>query len=118
MDVIYLRGLRVGTVIGIYEWEKRIKQTISIDLEMGADIRAAARTDTIAATLNYKAVSKRIVEFVESNQFQLVETLAEKVAELLLEEFKLPWLKLTVSKPGAVRTASDVGVIIERGSRN
>ena len=118
MDVIYLKDLRVGTVIGIYEWEKCIKQTISIDLEMGADIRKAALTDTIDDTLNYKAVSKRVITFVESNQFQLIETLAEKIAELLLKEFKLPWLKITVSKPGAIRAASDVGVIIERGSRN
>ena len=118
MDIIFLRDLRIATVIGIYEWEKRIKQTVSIDLEMGTDIRAAAASDTIDDTLNYKAVSKRIIAFVEGNQFQLIETLAEKVAELLLKEFALPWLKLTVSKPGAVSAARDVGVIIERGSRD
>ena len=113
-----MRDLRVATVIGIYEWEKRIKQTISIDLEMGTDIRTAAASDTIDDTLNYKAVSKRIIAFVEGNRFQLIETLAEKIAELLLKEFKLPWLKLTVSKPGAVSAAGNVGVIIERGSRD
>ena len=118
MDIIYLRELRIATVIGIYEWEKRIKQTVCIDLEMGTDIHAAAASDTIDDTLNYKAVSKRIIAFVEGNQFQLIETLAEKVAELLLKEFALPWLKLTVSKPGAVSAARDVGVIIERGSRD
>ncbi len=118
MDIIYLRELRIATVIGIYEWEKRIKQTVCIDLEMGTNIRAAAASDTIDDTLNYKAVSKRIIAFVEGNQFQLIETLAEKVAELLLKEFALPWLKLTVSKPGAVSAARDVGVIIERGSRD
>jgi len=118
MDIIYLRDLRAATVIGIYEWEKRIKQTISIDLEMGTDIRTAAASDTIDDTLNYKAVSKRIIAFVADNRFQLIETLAEKIAELLLKEFNLPWLKLTVSKPGAVSAARDVGVIIERGSRD
>ena len=118
MDVIYVRDLRIAAVIGIYEWEKRIKQTISVDLEMGTDIRTAAASDTIEDTLNYKAVSKRIIAFVEGKQFQLIETLAEKIAALLLEEFKLPWLKLTVSKPGALSSAGDVGVIIERGSRD
>ncbi len=118
MDIIYVKDLRVAAVIGIYDWEKRIRQTISIDLEMGTDIRSAAASDSIEDTLNYKAVSKGIIAFVEGNQFQLIETLAEKTAALLLKDFQLPWLKLTVSKPGAVSSAGDVGVIIERGSRD
>ena len=115
MDIIYLRELRVETVIGIYEWERRIKQPIIIDLEMAADIRTAASTDNIEDTLNYKAVAKRVIAFVENSEFQLVETLAERVAEIVMAEFQVPWLRLEVNKKGAVRGARDVGVIIERG---
>jgi dihydroneopterin aldolase len=112
--MIFIRGLRIATVIGINDWEQQIKQTVSIDLELGADISKAAATDHIENTLNYKAVAKRVVEFVGTSRFYLVETLAERVAELLLEEFSIPWLRLTLSKPGALRDARDVGVIIER----
>ncbi|MHB1140303.1 MAG: dihydroneopterin aldolase [Sulfuricaulis sp.] len=115
MDIIYLHDLKIECIIGIWEWERRIKQTIILDLDMAADIRRAATTDSIEDTLNYKAVSKRLNEFVGNSQFQLVETLAEKVAELLLAEFKLPWVRVRVNKKGAVRGATDVGVIIERG---
>lgn len=117
MDIIYLNDLRVDTVIGIFDWERRIKQTVIFDFEMGADIRKAAASDTIDDTLNYKAVAKRVIEFVEASQFQLVETLAERVAQLILDEFKVPWLRLKLNKVGAVRYARDVGVIIERGTR-
>ena len=115
MDIIFLRDLRISTVIGIYDWERRIRQTVSLDLEMGADIRKAAASDAIEDTLNYKAVAKRVIAFVEESQFQLVETLAERVAELVLREFQIPWLRLRLNKTGAVRGARDVGVIIERG---
>lgn len=115
MDIIFLRDLRIDTVIGIYDWERRIRQTVSLDLEMGADIRKAAASDAIEDTLNYKAVAKRVISFVEESQFQLVETLAERVAELVLNEFQIPWLRLRLNKTGAVRGARDVGVIIERG---
>jgi dihydroneopterin aldolase len=117
MDIIFLNDLRVETVIGIYAWERRIKQTVSFDFEMGTDIRKAAASDTIEDTLNYKAVAKRVIEFVESSEFQLVETLAERVAQLILDEFAVPWLRLKLNKVGAVRYARDVGVIIERGTR-
>ncbi len=117
MDIIYLRELRVDTVIGIYEWERRIRQPVIIDLEMAADVRRAASTDNINDTLNYKAVAKRVIAFVEGSQFQLVETLAERVAEIVMGEFHVPWLRLEVNKKGAVRGARDVGVIIERGHR-
>ena len=117
MDIVFINDLRIETIIGIYDWERKVKQTISLDLEMGADIRKAAKTDAIEDTLNYKAVAKRLISFVGESEYQLVETLAEKIAEIVLNEFSVPWLKLTVHKPGAVRGSRDVGVIIERGSR-
>ena len=118
MDIIFLRDLRIETVIGIYDWERRIKQSVILDLELGADVRRAAATDNIEDALNYKAVAKRITGFVECSEFQLVETLAERVAEIVLNEFSVPWLRLTVNKQGAVRGARDVGVTIERGLRD
>lgn len=117
MDIIYLRDLRIETIIGVYEWERHVKQIVRLDLEMAADIRKAADTDQIADTLNYKAVAKRLIDFVGRSDFQLVETLAEHVAGIVLQEFNVAWLQLQVSKPGAVRGAADVGVIIERGER-
>jgi dihydroneopterin aldolase len=113
-DAIFLHDLRIETVVGIWEWERRIRQTISIDLEMGADIRPAAATDRIEDTLNYKAVAKRLQEFVGNSDFQLVETLAERIAALVLDEFAVPWIRVRVSKPGAIRGARDVGVVIRR----
>lgn len=115
MDIIYLRDLRIDTVIGIYDWERRMRQTVSLDLDMAADIARAAQHDSIEDTVNYKAVAKRLIEFVGSAQFQLVETLAERVAEVVLNEFHVPWVRVRVNKGGAVRHAGDVGVIIERG---
>lgn len=118
MDIIYLHDLRIDTVIGVFDWERRIRQSVILDLEMGADIRRAAASDRLTDTLNYKAVAKRLIEFVGASDFQLVETLAERVAALVLEEFGVPWLRLRVNKQGAVRGARDVGVIIERGTRD
>lgn len=115
MDIVFIRDLRVDTVIGIYDWERKIRQKVVIDLEMGADIAKAAATDAIEDTLDYKAVSKRLVAYVQESEFQLVETLAERCAELVLHEFQVPWIRLTLNKVGAVSTARDVGVIIERG---
>lgn len=116
MDIVYIRDLKIETVIGIFAWERRIRQTISIDLEMAGDIARAASTDHIDDALNYKAVGKRIIAFVQQSEFQLVETLAERIAHLVQEEFGVSWLRLRVSKPGALRGAQDVGVIIERGA--
>lgn len=113
-DCVFLRDLRVETIIGIWEWERRIRQFVSIDLEMGADIARAAATDRIEDTLNYKAVAKRVQEFVGESSFQLVETLAEGVAALVLDEFDVPWVRVAVNKPGAIRGARDVGVRIRR----
>lgn len=118
MDIIFLNDLNIETVIGIYDWEREIKQTVSINLEMAADIRKAAATDHIDDTLNYKAVAKRLIEFVGDSEFQLVETLAERITDIVLNEFGVTWVRLRLNKPGAVRYAGDVGVIIERGNRN
>jgi len=117
MDTVFISDLRIDTLIGIYDWERRVRQTISLDLEMGADIRKAAASDAIEDTLNYKAVAKRLIDFVGNSEYQLVETLAEQIAAIVLTEFAVPWLRLTVHKPGAVRGSRDVGVVIERGSR-
>ncbi len=114
MDTIFLTDLRVETLIGIFEWERQIRQTVSIDLEMATDIRKAAASDSIEDTLDYKAVAKRIIAFVENSEFYLVETLAERVAGIVTGEFGVPWVRLTVSKPGAIRGARDVGIRIER----
>ncbi len=117
MDIVFIEDLRIDTTIGIYDWERKIKQTLAFDLEMGTDIRRAAESDDIEHTLNYKAVAKRIIQYVEDSEFLLVETLAEKVAEIVINEFNVPWLKLTLHKPGAVRGSRSVGVKIERGER-
>lgn len=117
MDIIFLHDLRVDAVIGIWGWERKVRQVISIDLEMAADIRKAAATDRVEDTLNYKLVAKRLQEFVGDSGFQLVETLAERIAAIVLEEFGVPWVKVRVNKPGAIRGSRDVGVVIERGTR-
>ncbi len=117
MDIIFLHDLRVETVIGIWEWERRIRQTVSIDLEMAADIRKAAVSDSVEDTLNYKSVAKRVQQFVGESSFQLVETLAERIAGIVTDEFEVPWVRVRVNKPGAIRGAKDVGVLIERGTR-
>ncbi|TCO82226.1 dihydroneopterin aldolase [Plasticicumulans lactativorans] len=117
MDIIFIRELEIETVIGIFDWERQIRQRISLDLEMGTDIRRAAGADAIEHTLDYKAVSKRLIQFVSESEFMLVETLAERIATLVMGEFDVPWLRLTLNKPGAVRGSRSVGVIIERGVR-
>ncbi len=117
MDIVFVEDLRIETVIGIYDWERKIKQTVAIDLEMAFDNRKPAASDKIEDTLDYKAVSKRLIAFVEGSHFELVETLAEKCAQIIREEFRVPWLRLKLSKPGAVRGSKAVGVIIERGEK-
>jgi len=116
MDIIFLKGLTIETVIGIYDWEREIRQTLVIDLEMATDIRKAAETDDIGHTLDYQAVSRRVMSFVEESSFQLVETLAEKITEILIQEFGVPWVRLTLNKRGAISGASDVGILIERSA--
>ena len=117
MDIVYIRELEIRTIIGIYDWEREQQQIVSLDLEMGSDIAKAAATDTIENALDYKAVAKRLINFIESSEFYLVETMAEQVTEIVLKEFNVPWVKLRLGKPGAVTGSKDVGVIIERGSK-
>ncbi len=117
MDIIFLHDLKVDCIIGVWEWERKIRQTIVIDLDMGFDIRKAASSDDLADTLSYKDVSKRVSSFVADSGFQLVEKLAEEVAAILLDEFPIRWCRVRINKHGAVRGAGDVGVLIERGSR-
>jgi len=114
MDKVFIEGLEIEALIGIYDWERRIRQPLWFDLEMAFDNHRPASTDSITDTLDYKAVSKRLVEYVESSGYGLVETLAERCAQLVLDEFQVNWLRLKLSKPGAVRGAKAVGVIIER----
>ena len=118
MDIIYLNDLRIDTVIGIYDWERQTKQTVILDIQMAADIRKAASSDAIEDTLNYKAVAKRLFSFVGESEFQLVETLAERVCDILLNEFDIPWCRLQLNKQGTLRGVRDVGIIIERGEKN
>jgi dihydroneopterin aldolase len=117
MDIVFLRGLKAETVIGIYDWEREIRQSVILDLEMSTDVRRAAASEDIGDAVNYKAVAKRLVAFIEASEFKLVETLAERCAGIILDEFEVEWLRLTLNKIGAVSAARDVGVIIERGNR-
>lgn len=116
MDLVFIEDLRIQTVIGVFDWEREITQTVSLNLEMGFDISKAAASDSIDDTLDYKSVSKRLIQFVEGSEFQLVEALAEECASIVLAEFPVTWLRLKLSKPGAVRGSSAVGVIIERSA--
>lgn len=115
MDKVFINQLRIDTIIGIYDWERQVRQSVSFDIEMAHDNRKAAETDDIQYALNYKAVSKRLITFVENSEFLLIERLAEESAKLIMDEFSVPWLKLTLYKPGALRGAENVGVTIERG---
>jgi dihydroneopterin aldolase len=115
MDKIFLHALKAETIVGIYDWERQVRQTVFVDLEMSANVRQAALSDAIGDTLNYKRVAKRVLAFIEASQYHLVETLTEQVAMLLLAEFQLAWVRVALSKPGAVRSSRDVGVIVERG---
>lgn len=117
MDIIFLGGLEIKTIIGIYDWERETQQTVVLDIEMACDIAKAAATDDIQYALDYKKVSKRIIGFVEASQFFLVEKLAVEIVNIIQNEFGVPWVKLTLNKKGAISGASDVGLIVERGER-
>lgn len=117
MDTVFIETLEVETVIGIYDWERKIRQRVVLDIEMGFDNTRPAASDRIEDTINYKAVSKRLIAFVEASHFELVETLAERCAEIIQREFEVKWLRLKLAKPGAVTGAKAVGVTIERGTR-
>jgi len=117
MDIVFIRDLQIETVIGIYDWERKVRQIISLDIDMASDIKKAADSDNIDDTLSYKTVAKRLIAFVEQSEFELVEALAEKICEIILGEFNVPWVRLTLNKPGAVRGSKSVGVMIERGQK-
>lgn len=117
MDIIFLGGLQIETIIGIYDWERETKQTVILDIEMAFDIQKAAESDNIEDTLDYKAVSKRIIGFVGTSSFFLVEKLTVEIADIIRNEFGVPWVKVTLNKKGAIRGASDVGIIVERGQK-
>lgn len=117
MDIIFLGGLQIETIIGIYDWERETKQTVVLDIEMAHDIKKAAQTDDIEDTLDYKAVSQQVISFVEASEYFLVEKLAEEINQMIRSEFNVPWVKLTLNKKGAISGASDVGIIIERGEK-
>ena len=118
LDIVFIEDLRIETIIGIYDWEREIKQTIALDIEMAADNVKPAYSENIADALNYKAVSKRMIAFTEASRFQLVETLAESLVDIILNEFDVPWCRLKLSKLGAVTGSRSVGVIIERGHKD
>ncbi|HXY76270.1 MAG TPA: dihydroneopterin aldolase [Steroidobacteraceae bacterium] len=113
-DRIFLHGLTTECVIGFIDWERRVKQTVVLDIELPVDCRRAARSDEVADTLDYKQVAKRVLAFIEATEFKLVETLAERVALLVLAEFPVEWVRIALNKPGAIRNSRDVGVVIER----
>ena len=117
MDKIFLDELKIDAIIGIWDWERKIRQTVIIDLEMSADIAKAAASDSVEDTLNYKSVAKRVQQFVADSRFQLVETLAERIAGVIRDEFDVAWVKVRVHKPGAIRGSKDVGIEIERGEQ-
>ena len=117
MDIVYIRGLKAEAVIGVYDWERDIRQQLVIDLDLASDNRGAAQDDDIALAVDYDAISRRLLEYVGQSDFQLIETLAERLAALLQSEFGVPWLRLRLAKPGAVAAADEVGVEIERGVR-
>ena len=114
MDTIFLSGLTTECIIGIWDWERRVRQKVVVDIEMAADIRRAAATDSIDDTLDYKRVSKRLLQFIGDSQFQLVETLTERIAEIVVREFDVTWVRVRLNKQGAIRGARDVGIQIER----
>ncbi len=118
MEIVYIRGLEVRTVIGVYDWEREIRQRLTVDLDMLWDFSRAADNDDIEYALDYKAVSKRIAGYMEESSFELLETLGSRIADIVQNEFGVKWLRLELGKPGAVTGARDVGVIIERGSKD
>lgn len=118
MDRIFLQDLRVEAVIGIFEWERRVRQTVSLDIEMATDVKQAAATDKIEDALDYKGIAKHLIATVEASEFKLVETLAETLARIVVTDFGVAWVKLSVSKPGAIEGSQNVGVVIERSTED
>jgi dihydroneopterin aldolase len=117
MDIVYIKGLRADTVIGVYDWERGVRQQVVLDLELACDNRRAAAGDRIEDAVDYATIAARLLSFIKESEFQLIETLAERLATILLDEFAVPWLRLRLAKPGAVAQAVEVGVTIERGDK-
>ena len=115
MDIIFLHGLQAACTVGVWEWEKQITQNIVVDLDMAFDIKPAAASDELADTLNYKAAAEAVIEMLEASRFQLIETMAEEVARLLMTEFGIAWVRVRINKGGAVKHVDNVGILIERG---
>jgi len=113
-DRIFLHGLTTECIIGFIDWERRVRQTVVLDIELPVDCRRASLSDEVADTLDYKQVAKRVLAFVAASEFKLVETLAHRVALLILEDFPVEWVRISLNKPGAIRNSRDVGVVIER----
>jgi len=118
LDKIFIHALKTEVIVGIFDWERQVKQTVLIDIEFSADIRKAALSDSIDDTLNYKKVAKRVLAFIEGSSFHLVESLAEHIAMLILEDFGVAWVRIALSKPGAIRGSRDVGVVLERSPQD
>jgi dihydroneopterin aldolase len=114
LDIIFLHGLEAKCVIGVWEWEQRIEQTLRFDIDLGTNISVAAQSDKLDDTLNYKAVARRVIEFCEQSRFELIETLIEKVADVILSEFDVDWVKVRLDKGGVVKGVKNVGIVIER----
>lgn len=117
MDTIFLQGITANCVVGVWEWEKRITQKIVVDLELAADIARAATSDELPDTLDYKSIAESVIEMLEASRFQLIETMAEEVAKLVMQKYAIPWVKVRINKGGAVKNVTNVGVMIERGQR-
>jgi dihydroneopterin aldolase len=118
LDKIFIHALKTEAIVGIFDWERQVRQTVLIDIEFSADIRKAAMSDSIDDTLNYKRVAKGVMAFIEGSSFHLVETLAERIAMLVLEDFGVAWVRISLSKPGAIRSSRDVGVVLERNAQD
>jgi dihydroneopterin aldolase len=117
VNIVYIKGLQAQSVIGVYAWERKIRQTLVLDLEMASDTARAAARDQIVDALDYATISSQVISLVEDSDYQLIESLAEEVAQMVMRDFDVSWLRLRLSKPGAVAAAEDVGVIIEVGKR-
>ena len=114
-DKVIIVGLRAEAVIGVYDWERDIRQPLEFDIEMAADVAGAAEQDDLGKAIDYAAVSRRVIEEAEGSSFELIESLAEHLAAMIRREFSVRWLQLRVMKPTAVPEADMVCVLIERG---
>ena len=117
MDIVFIEGLKISATIGVWEWERRIKQNLIIDLELGTDIHKAADSDELDDAISYKDVSLRVIEYVSSSEHKLIETVAENISQIILSEFPIKWCRVKVSKPRAVEKGRNVGIVIERGEK-